>query len=719
MKVRGEMNEFAVEFLTRLGWTSAFLAGAGILAYVVLRLLRVRTPSLQEGIWWLVLLHGLLLFHVTLTVPWYEADGPVALGGEGPVLLAPVETMAGAVVEPAVETPFVAAKAEPIAPVMERPAVFPWPVLIGVVWLGGMALMLARWGWDYASFIRACRSRPCDRRDWTEEWKSLLREAGIEKPIPIHLGFGVGPALCRHWTGYRLIVPVCLWRQLSSEQRRCVMQHELAHYLRGDVWRLLIARLLALPHWFNPIAWYAVAAIELVSEYACDDYASQAEREATTDYAKTLLAIGELTHRAPAWTPAGGGGCLFKRISRVLSISQAKDSIMKKALVLVVIVAATLVAAVRIELVAQERLQPVSDSESMKPTGSVAVTQAVAEIRELAKPAIPFEEIEAIANQAAGSKDAGPIYAEVAAAHHKHGSPPRTIAWAQAALRQPLGALDRLRMFQYWAEAAARLPHDKEADDGLWPMSSVTRPAIWGLVEASRYRIPVEGFRAARVPSARTDPNWIREYGNELVDVRDALVRAIARDNSSSLALELKRFFLSEGFIEGAADEEETPRWLGEGRAMACTFLIDYPQLWKDLTPVMDAYIGEPGAFNDVKLGIKEDKRGPHVDLDRELIPFLGQRTTVITDYREPSLGQGEQFMYAVEVRDPRQVAAVCDRLWKPDPDVHQVTEDGVTIWVSEPHEGRSARQGTCVAHGHVMSGDFDLLLDTLGRWSE
>lgn len=713
------MNELVVELLTRLGWASAFLAGACVLTYVVLRLLRVRTSNVHEWAWWVVLLHGLLLFQVTLSVPWYEPSASIALGGEGPVLSASVETTTDAVAEPAVEAPSPVVKPGPVVPVAEQAVIFSWAVLIGAAWLGGMVLILMRWSWDYVSFVRSCRSRPCDRRDWTEEWNSLLREARIEKPIPIHLGFGVGPALCRHWTGYRLIVPVRLWRQLSSEQRRCVMQHELAHYRRGDVWRLLVARLLALPHWFNPFAWYAVGAIELVSEYACDDYASQAEREATTDYAKTLLAIGELTHRAPAWTTAGGGGCLFKRITRVLSVSQTKESVMKKAVVLVVVVSMTLVSAVRIELVAQERSRPDSESELVKRDSSPAVTQAVAEIRRLAKPAIPFEEIEAIANQAAGSDNAGPIYAEVATAHHKHGSPPRTIAWAQAALRQPLGSLERLRMFQYWAEAAARLPNAKEVDDHFWPIQSVTRPAVWGLIEASRYRIPVEGFRAARVPSPRTDANWIREYGDELVDVRDALVRVIARDSSNSLAAELKRFFLSEGFLEGAEGGEETPRWLGEGRAMACTFLIDYPQLWKDLTPVMDAYIGEPGAFDDVKEGIRVDKHGPQVDLDEELIPYLGQRTTVVTDYREPSLGQGEQFLYAVEVTDSKQVTGVCDRLCEADNDICQVTQDGVTIWVSEPREGRPTQQGTCVAHGYLLSGDFDLLLDTLERWSE
>jgi hypothetical protein len=195
------------------------------------------------------------------------------------------------------------------------------------------------------------------------------------------------------------------------------MQHELAHYRRGDVWRLIFARLLALPHWFNPLAWHAVGAIELASEYACDDFARRGGRECATGYARMLLAIGESRSRPPAWTTGGGGGCLFKRISRVLSTSGAKDSVMKRALILVVFLVATLATVVRVELVAQESSQRADESSSASVGESTEAASDLARIRKLAKPApVPFEEIEAIVARATASHDAGQVYAEVAAA---------------------------------------------------------------------------------------------------------------------------------------------------------------------------------------------------------------------------------------------------------------------------------------------------------------
>jgi beta-lactamase regulating signal transducer with metallopeptidase domain len=719
------MDDLAVNLLSRFVWASVLLAGAGVLACVMLRLLHVKSPGIHATIWWVVLLHGLLLFHVTLAIPWYEPSGSVEVTSAIPVPLMPPQTLSDTAVEPMVRTPSGASKPAPVVSAIENPSAFRWPLFVSAVWLGGMLFVLAWWTWSYMAFLRACRSRPCDRRDWSQQWETLLKDVGVEESIPLHLGYGVGPALCWHPCGYRLVVPVRLWRRLSSEQRRCVMQHELAHYRRGDVWRLLFARLLALPHWFNPLAWHAVGAIELACEYACDDFAGQAERGCATDYAKTLLAIGESVNRPPAWMTVGGGGRLFKRILRVLSTSKAKDSGMKKALVFVVFLVATLAAVVRVELKAQEASQRADKSASTGARDSTEAARALARIRELAKPApVPFEEIEAIAARTAGYHDAGPIYAEVAAIYHEHGSPLRTVAWVQAALRQPLAPMVRLRMYQYWSQAADRHCREQEAGGGAAQSLSVVWPTLLGLIEASRYRIPVEGLDAASprkgpydaYKSDKDDASWIIDNRDDLVDARDALARIIARENSA-VDLAIKRGLLSEGFVEGATARQDTPRWLSEGRATASTFLIDYSKLWKDLPPVVDAMVGGEGTFEDIVEGVMHDPAGPQVDLERDLIRHLGQRTTLVTDYREPILGHGERMLLAVELTDPQLVALTVDKLLAKFPGLQHITEAGVKISTRETTEAGGVGKGAvCVAQGCLIISDLDLLIETLRR---
>ena len=77
------MGDLVVDLLSRLAWASAFLTGAGVLACVMCRLLRVKSPGILTTIWWVVLLDGLLLFGVNmvfvmLTALAGAAWGPIA-----------------------------------------------------------------------------------------------------------------------------------------------------------------------------------------------------------------------------------------------------------------------------------------------------------------------------------------------------------------------------------------------------------------------------------------------------------------------------------------------------------------------------------------------------------------------------------------------------------------------------------------------------------------
>ncbi len=57
----------------------------------------------------------------------------------------------------------------------------------------------------------------------------------------------------------------------------------------------------ALPHWFNPIAWLVVRRFDAAAEWACDRAAT--EQEAATVYARALLRLGEAARQARGVQP--------------------------------------------------------------------------------------------------------------------------------------------------------------------------------------------------------------------------------------------------------------------------------------------------------------------------------------------------------------------------------------------------------------------------------
>ena len=163
------------------------------------------------------------------------------------------------------------------------------------LWATGIAFIAGRSAWAYVRFVRrfpASRETP---PDWADEWTSLQLEAGLPGSVPLVVAEHAGPVLCRLPRGYRLIVPADAWRTLEPSQRLLILRHELAHIERHDVWKSLAMRILALPHWFNPLVWRIVRRFDESAEWACDEAAAGAAPERVPDYARALL---QLSHRA-------------------------------------------------------------------------------------------------------------------------------------------------------------------------------------------------------------------------------------------------------------------------------------------------------------------------------------------------------------------------------------------------------------------------------------
>jgi hypothetical protein len=151
-----------------------------------------------------------------------------------------------------------------------------------------------------------------------------------------------------------LVVPEALWQRLAPAGRLSILRHELAHFQRGDLGKSTIIRLLALPHWFNPLAWLAVRRFDEAAEWACDEVAKGADLEGCRAYAKALLQLDAACGPRPSYHAAVSGRGLLARVQRLLSPQVKEDSLMKKTTILAVALSLALVCLVRLDLVAKE-----------------------------------------------------------------------------------------------------------------------------------------------------------------------------------------------------------------------------------------------------------------------------------------------------------------------------------------------------------------------------
>src|SRR5690349_13738505 len=104
--------------------------------------------------------------------------------------------------------------------------------------------------------------------------QSVLRrcreEMGIVRPVRLlTVVETVGPAMCGVFRA-TVIFPAKLLQELSPDELRLVLLHELIHVRRWDVLIDRVAVLVAAVHWFNPMAWLTLACLRRERELACD-----------------------------------------------------------------------------------------------------------------------------------------------------------------------------------------------------------------------------------------------------------------------------------------------------------------------------------------------------------------------------------------------------------------------------------------------------------------
>jgi beta-lactamase regulating signal transducer with metallopeptidase domain/HEAT repeat protein len=401
------MTAIAESLLPALVRTTLWLSLAVLVVEVLLQIARPRSVDLHRAGWVLALLVGWLFVGPRVEVPWYAVSGAAVTHAKPPLEVAqaplelrdlhtaissPLEASGPPVVDvndlrtsaaAPLDTPIVAEEPTWWQRGRAALAAIDWraklPLLLVATWISGMIVMAGITLWSYLRLVRRV-GEPSQldeelKPEWQTQWRSLLAAEGVRREIPLRATSGAGPSLCRLPRGYVLLVPIETWSELTVAARAAILRHELTHYRRGDVWKSLAVRVLALPHWFNPAAWWSVRRFDEAAEWACDR-AAVAELPAT-EFAAILVNLGAAPTPHASFNPAARGRSLATRVRRHLSGEPREDSMMKKLLVLVSAALVMVAAAVRLELVAQELTAPptpASPPEAEQPQVKVETT---------------------------------------------------------------------------------------------------------------------------------------------------------------------------------------------------------------------------------------------------------------------------------------------------------------------------------------------------------
>ncbi len=148
-------------------------------------------------------------------------------------------------------------------------------------------------------------------------------------------------------------------------------------------------------------------------------------------------------------------------------------------------------------------------------------------------------------------------------------------------------------------------------------------------------------------------------------------------------------------------DDLEPQQWALPDVATYLTFNWKMRQAFDHAETLVDAIIGDKGAFKEIWQSLKVDVNGPQIDIYKDLLNHLGTRATLLTDVKLPVELKSERLLALIEVKNADAVAKTVEKAFIKDPQAKKRVFQGKVIWEITQEDG--------------LAGDTELMIEGTG----
>ena len=158
-------------------------------------------------------------------------------------------------------------------------------------------------------------------------WVNLLETTfKINQPIRIGVSHKINSPMVFGFFEPIILLPFSICNQLSTEQIKLILLHEIAHVLRKDYFINLILNLTEVLLWFNPFSYLFIRRINLLRELSCDEFVVE-HSNAPIAYSKALYQLAHnVQSRMPNLAMGAIGTIESDLLTRIRSINQIKNT---------------------------------------------------------------------------------------------------------------------------------------------------------------------------------------------------------------------------------------------------------------------------------------------------------------------------------------------------------------------------------------------------------
>ncbi len=150
-----------------------------------------------------------------------------------------------------------------------------WPIILSSITV--FLKLAARWGEDIAD------------KQTLALLENLKAQMGISRKIGLQSCGSVGSPMLIGFIHPKIILPN---KDFALDELRFILKHELVHFKRKDLWYKSLVLIAAAIHWFNPLIYLIVKAIDIQCELSCDaEVVRNMGADIRLSYSETIIGV--------------------------------------------------------------------------------------------------------------------------------------------------------------------------------------------------------------------------------------------------------------------------------------------------------------------------------------------------------------------------------------------------------------------------------------------
>ncbi|MEZ4911224.1 MAG: M56 family metallopeptidase [Saprospiraceae bacterium] len=136
-----------------------------------------------------------------------------------------------------------------------------------------------------------------------------------------------------------ILFPIGMINQLDLEETEAILAHEMAHFVRQDIWINIIQTFIEALLYYHPAIWWISTNIRVERENCCDEMAVSYMGNNLL-YAKTLVKIQEFSQSSPKLSLSFSQKNNFfsNRIKRILNMAQTRNFLKERVITSLVLI---------------------------------------------------------------------------------------------------------------------------------------------------------------------------------------------------------------------------------------------------------------------------------------------------------------------------------------------------------------------------------------------